>query len=347
MSDDSQDEKQIRVEILKESEKAWLTAFFSSPAGHRQAAQNAYTIAAAVAAAIVAAGALSGILSAWVGLQIAVGGVVALWLLVAWMFMHAAGTQPKVIPVDEDEEAAEANRGQGSQPNPPAPGSSPAPDSVRPQATRGPVPQTTSYTGDWTGEWMVAAELPRPAKTERMPKPNPLTGTTEVFVEKAMKRTWAERKSIAEWSGKARLWAAIAIVATVIALAFAILADRQGWSTEHEVQGVLALSRGGAAALLAVCDPKMIATTTPSASVGAGAKLRETRVDYGRDASAKVRSTKTTTSVPTTGVMYAWVRPSTLDDAIVKVRFGPTHCEAATATVRLRKSQIRAFQTSD
>src|SRR4051794_7310073 len=90
-------EQTPRERMLEESEKAWLTAFFSSPAGHRQAAQNAYTIAAAIVAAIVAAGALSGIVSAWWGLQVAAGVVVAAWVIVGWAFMHAAGTQPKSI----------------------------------------------------------------------------------------------------------------------------------------------------------------------------------------------------------------------------------------------------------
>jgi hypothetical protein len=188
---------------------------------------------------------------------------------------------------------------------------------------------------------MLAQALRKTKRKEAMPKPDPRTDPPAEFVRKALDRTWAERDSIARWSGRARWWAAVAIVATGAALAFAFVADYQGWGAEHEVKGVVALSRGGAAAIWAVCDPGKL--KKPPSKVKAkqppvGAKLRQTDVAYERDANATVRSTSTT------GV-YAWVRPSTLDEAIVKVRFDKKECQPDEETVRLRKSQIRAFET--
>lgn len=270
----------------------WLRAFFSSPAGHRQNAQNAYTVAAAVAGAIVTAGALVGVQSVWWPLQATVGVVLALWLGAAWWFMQAVGTQPPSM------------------------------------------------------------------------KPSPLAGNQELFVAKAMERTWSERDTIAKKGGAARDWTSAAIVATVAALIFWIFAADFGWGEhwgqDEAVLGTVALSRGGAAAILAVCDAAKLETTSPPGVVPRGAKVRETTSTTARQTDtprvnrstnvaptgAKERRTTSTTSVPTAGVK-AKVRPSTLDDETVPVKFDKGKCQQDAATVRLRQAQIRAFQTKD
>jgi hypothetical protein len=80
--------------VVEEANRAWLAAFFASPATHRTNAQAGYTVAAAVAAAVVGAGILASVGSAPWWLQIAAVVTLGLWLCAAWEFMRAVAIQP-------------------------------------------------------------------------------------------------------------------------------------------------------------------------------------------------------------------------------------------------------------